>query len=114
MECGHEHREFGTKFGENGENHLFLLLRFINPARLELRQQILIFDKEILEIVEAFWIQCEKLYLQYVSPHIILFSKNRFHGGPGFIGSLIGRYVKKEIERNKIANCLIASSIQFK
>jgi hypothetical protein len=36
MECGYEHREFRTKFGENGENRLFLLLRFINPTSFEL------------------------------------------------------------------------------
>jgi hypothetical protein len=38
MECGYEYIEFITKLGENGENHLFLLLQFINPARFELRQ----------------------------------------------------------------------------
>jgi hypothetical protein len=38
MECGYEYREFRTNLGENGENHLFLLLRFINPASFELRQ----------------------------------------------------------------------------
>jgi hypothetical protein len=38
MECGYEYREFRSKLGENGENHLFLLLRFINPASFELRQ----------------------------------------------------------------------------
>jgi hypothetical protein len=36
MECGYEYREFRSKFGENGENHLFFLRRFINPARFEL------------------------------------------------------------------------------
>jgi hypothetical protein len=36
MECGYEYREFKTKLGENGENHLFLFLQFINPARFEL------------------------------------------------------------------------------
>jgi hypothetical protein len=36
-ECGYEYREFRTKLGENGENHLFLLLRFINPTSFELR-----------------------------------------------------------------------------
>jgi hypothetical protein len=55
MECGYEHREFKTNFGENGENHLFLLFIFISPASFELRQQILVFCKEILEIVEDFW-----------------------------------------------------------
>jgi hypothetical protein len=38
MECRYKYREFRTKIGDNGENHLFLLLRFINPARFELRQ----------------------------------------------------------------------------
>jgi hypothetical protein len=38
MECGYKKREFRTKFGENGENHLFLILRFVNPTSLELRQ----------------------------------------------------------------------------
>jgi hypothetical protein len=37
MECGYEYKKFRTKFGENGENYLFLLLRFINPASFELR-----------------------------------------------------------------------------
>jgi hypothetical protein len=36
MECGYEYIEFRTNLGENGENHLFLLLRFINPASFEL------------------------------------------------------------------------------
>jgi hypothetical protein len=60
---------------------LFLLLRFINPASLDLQQQILIFGKEILDIVEGFWIQSEKFHLENVSPHLVLFSKNPFHGG---------------------------------
>jgi hypothetical protein len=34
MECRYEYREFKSKLGENGENHLFLLLRFINPQAL--------------------------------------------------------------------------------
>jgi hypothetical protein len=38
MEFGYEYREFRTKFGENGENYLFLLLRIINLAIFELRQ----------------------------------------------------------------------------
>jgi hypothetical protein len=38
MEYGYEYREFRSKLGENVENLLFLLLRFINPARFELRQ----------------------------------------------------------------------------
>jgi hypothetical protein len=38
MECGYEYREFRTKIGENGENDLYLLRRFINPTRFELRQ----------------------------------------------------------------------------
>ena len=45
MEFLSEHRELRTKFGENGENHLFLLLRFINLASIELQKQILIFGK---------------------------------------------------------------------
>jgi hypothetical protein len=93
-----------TNFGENGKNHLFLLLRFINPTSLELRQQILIFGKEILEIVEGFWIQSEKFHLEYMSPHLILFSKNSFHGGPDFIGGFTGGYVKEELRRNETAN----------
>jgi hypothetical protein len=92
------------KFGENGKNHLFLLLIFINLASLELRQQILIFGKEILEIVEVFWIQSEKFHLENVSPHLILFSKNPFHGGPRFIGGFTRRYVKEEFRRNETAN----------
>jgi hypothetical protein len=60
---------------------------------------------KILVILEAFWIQSEKFHLQHVSPHLILFSKEPFQGGPIFIQSLIGRYVKKEIGRNKTANC---------
>jgi hypothetical protein len=75
MECGYEYGEFRTKFGEIGENHLFLLLRFINPTSFELGQQILEFCKEILDIVEDFWIQCEQFHLQNVSPHLILFAK---------------------------------------
>jgi hypothetical protein len=35
MECGYEYREFRNKLGENGENLLFLLLRFINPGSFE-------------------------------------------------------------------------------
>jgi hypothetical protein len=34
-----------------------------------------------------------------------MFSKEPFPGGPSFIGSLTERYVKKEIGRNKTANC---------
>jgi hypothetical protein len=56
-------------------------------------------------MIKIFWIQCEKLHLQHVSPHLIMFSKDPFQGGSGFIGSLTGRYVKKEIGRNKTANC---------
>jgi hypothetical protein len=38
MECGYEYREFNNNLGENGENNLFLLLRFINLASFKLRQ----------------------------------------------------------------------------
>jgi hypothetical protein len=38
MECVYEYIEFRTKIGDNCENHFFLLLRFINPARFELQQ----------------------------------------------------------------------------
>jgi hypothetical protein len=38
IECRYEFKEFRTKLGDNGENHFFFLLRFINPARFELRQ----------------------------------------------------------------------------
>ena len=38
MECGYEYREFRSNLGGNGENHLFLLLQFINPASFELQQ----------------------------------------------------------------------------
>jgi hypothetical protein len=37
MECGYKCREFRSNLGENGENHFFLLRRFINPASFELR-----------------------------------------------------------------------------
>jgi hypothetical protein len=83
---------------------LFLLLRFINPASLDLRQQILIFGKEILEIVEGFWIQSEQFHLEHVSPHLILYAKNLFHGDPGFIGGFTGGYVKEEFMGNDTAN----------
>jgi len=36
-----------------------------------------------------------------LSPHLILFFKEPFQGGLGFIGNLTGRYKKKEIGRNK-------------
>jgi hypothetical protein len=33
-----------------------------------------------------------------------MFSKNTFHGGPGFIGGFTGGYVKEEFRRNETAN----------
>jgi hypothetical protein len=38
-----------------------------------------------------------------VSPHIILFSKNPFHGHLVFIGGFIGGYVTEEFKRNETA-----------
>ena len=34
------------------------------------------FCKEILDIIEDFWIQCENIHLQHMSPHIIMFPKS--------------------------------------
>jgi hypothetical protein len=62
IKCRYEYREFRINLGENGENHLFLL-QFINLASFELRQLILEFCKEILDILKDFWIQCEKIHL---------------------------------------------------
>jgi hypothetical protein len=92
------------RFNKDLKRGNLLLLRFINPTSLELRQQILLFDKEILEIVEGFWIQSEQFHLEYVSPHLIMFAKKPFHGGLGFIGGFTGGYVKEEFKRNETAN----------
>jgi hypothetical protein len=44
-----------------------------------------------------------------MSPHLVMFAKNSFHGGPDFIGGFTGGYVKDEFKRNETAN----SSISF-
>jgi hypothetical protein len=68
-------------------------------------------DSKFLKFVKKSWIFSKPfgsnvtLHLQHVSPHLILFSKEHFQCGIGLIGSLTGRYVKKEIGGNKIANC---------
>jgi hypothetical protein len=43
-----------------------------------------------------------------------MFSKDPFQGGPGFIGSLTGRYMKKEIGEIRLQIVLSASSMRFK
>jgi hypothetical protein len=98
---------------ENSGPSLERMVRTICFSSFDLSTpQALSCDSKSLNFVKKSWIlskifgsNVSKFHLQHVSPHLILFSKDPFQGGPGFIGSLTRRYVKKEIGRNKTANC---------